>query len=189
MIPIRTPLPRQPTTRKSGDKMKIQMAFLACLLAVAGCASTTSGQSALGAATGAVVSTISGGDPGSGKVAAAIVKEMRGGLVGGDIGSDLTPSERSAARQAAKSSLGETGSPAASAKWLQGHLTGSARRTVASMVIQSLSAARRRRRAEPPAAILTGVGLFCPDPNGQKMQGFVVNWPHAADIGSDMLRD
>ena len=80
--------------------MKIHMAFLACALAVAGCASKTGGQSALSAAAGAVVSTVSGGDAGSGKVTAAIMSEMQGGLVGGDIGSDLSRAERNAALEA-----------------------------------------------------------------------------------------
>jgi surface antigen len=80
--------------------MKIHMAFLACALAMAGCASNTGGQSALGAAANAVVSTVSGGDPGSGKVTAAIISEMQGGLVGGGIGSDLSRAERSMALEA-----------------------------------------------------------------------------------------
>jgi surface antigen len=80
--------------------MKIHMAFLASALAVSGCASKTGGQSTLGAAADAVVSTVSGGHAGSGKVTAAIISEMQGGLVGGDIGSNLSRAERSAALEA-----------------------------------------------------------------------------------------
>jgi|SRR5262245_26131084 len=80
--------------------MKIQMAFLACLLAVTGCASKSGGQSALSEAADAVVSTVSGGHAGSGKVSSAIMGELRGGLVGGVIGSDLNRTERGLALEA-----------------------------------------------------------------------------------------
>ncbi len=80
--------------------MKIYMAFLACTLAVTGCATKTGGQSTLGAAAGAVVDTVTGANPGEGKVTAAIMNEMQGGLIGGDVGSDLSRAERAVALEA-----------------------------------------------------------------------------------------
>jgi surface antigen len=80
--------------------MKIHLAFLACMLAVTGCATKTGGQSTLGAAADAVVNTVTGSDSESTKVTAAIMNEMQGGLVGGNIGADLSRAEHSVALEA-----------------------------------------------------------------------------------------
>jgi surface antigen len=79
-----------------GDKMKNYLAFLACMLALAGCASKGGGGSTISAAAGA----ITGDQSSSGEVAAAIISAMDGGLVGGDIGADLGRGERRIALEA-----------------------------------------------------------------------------------------
>lgn len=78
-----------------GDKMKNYLAFLACMLALAGCASKGGGKPVIGAA-GAAASS----QPSSGEVAATIISAMDGGLVGGDIGADLSRGERRIALEA-----------------------------------------------------------------------------------------
>jgi surface antigen len=100
MVPMRTPTFDPAAIPTSGDKMKIYMAFLACALPVAGCASRGDGRSTVGAATGAVVNGITGDQDGSGKVAAAIISAMQGGLVGGTVGADLSRGERRTALEA-----------------------------------------------------------------------------------------
>ncbi|SFK57005.1 Surface antigen [Mesorhizobium albiziae] len=74
--------------------MKIYLAFLAGMLTVTGCASQGS-KSVIGAATEGVT-----GNAGSEKVATAIITEMRGGLVGGSVGAELSRSERRSALEA-----------------------------------------------------------------------------------------
>jgi surface antigen len=97
---MRTPKIGRHKMPTPGDKMKIYMAFLACILAVTGCASKGGGRSTVAAAADAVVSGVTGNQAGSGKVAAAIIGAMGGGLVGGSIGADLSRSERRTALEA-----------------------------------------------------------------------------------------
>ncbi len=100
MVPMRTPTFDPADMPTSGDKMKIFMAFLACALALTGCASTDGVKSSVGTAAGAVVNGITGDQDGPGKVAAAIITAMQGGLVGGNIGADLSRGERRTALEA-----------------------------------------------------------------------------------------
>lgn len=89
-------------TRRTGDKMKIRMAFLAAMLAVSGCATIGGDKTANGAASGTAAGSLAGSQPesGGGKVAATIITAMAGGLVGGTIGTELDRGERRMALEA-----------------------------------------------------------------------------------------
>jgi surface antigen len=83
--------------------MKRQLALMAGLLALGGCAGGTaisSGGGGLGPAgsTGAAAATKA--PAGQGAVAASIIGAMNGGLIGGPIGSDLDAAERREALEA-----------------------------------------------------------------------------------------
>ncbi|HEV2896321.1 MAG TPA: RT0821/Lpp0805 family surface protein [Pseudaminobacter sp.] len=88
--------------------MNIRAALVAGLLAISGCTTTGLGNTKIGSAAGALAGTITGDDGGSGKVAAAIIAEMNGGLVGGQIGAGMDERDRRIALEAEYRALEHT---------------------------------------------------------------------------------
>jgi surface antigen len=77
--------------------MNTRAALVAGLLAISGC--TTLGGAKVGSAAGELADRITG-DDGGGEIAATIIAEMNGGLVGGQIGTGLDERDRRTALQA-----------------------------------------------------------------------------------------
>jgi surface antigen len=88
--------------------MNIRAALVAGLLAISGCTTTGLGNTRIGSAAGALAGTITGDDGGSGKVAAAIIAEMNGGLVGGQVGAGMDERDRRIALEAEYRALEHT---------------------------------------------------------------------------------
>lgn len=81
--------------------MNIRAALVAGSLAISGCTTTGLGTADVGTAASGLADKITGGDDGgSGNVAAAIIAEMNGGLVGGQIGAGMDERDRRIALEA-----------------------------------------------------------------------------------------